>query len=67
VTASGRLSPGDGFTHENIIGALARGRMEAAAKVGDRDAIIPSIEGCARMTGRNTIIIDDSEPLRPVF
>ncbi len=31
--------------------------------MGDRDAIIPSIEGWARMTGYNTILIDDRDPL----
>jgi 4-hydroxyproline epimerase len=61
--AQGRLKPGDDFIHESIIGTLFRGRVEAATKVGDRDAIIPSIEGWARMTGWNTILIDDRDPL----
>jgi 4-hydroxyproline epimerase len=32
------------------------------AKVGDRDAIVPSIEGWARVTGINTIFVDDRDP-----
>ncbi|MBE0695136.1 MAG: proline racemase family protein, partial [Aquamicrobium sp.] len=42
--------------------SLFRGRVEAAASVGDRDAIVPSIGGWARQTGFNTIFIDDRDP-----
>jgi 4-hydroxyproline epimerase len=61
--AQGRLRVGDDFVHESIIGTLFRGRVEAAATVGGRPAIIPSIEGWARMTGWNTILVDDRDPL----
>ena len=60
--AKGRLKVGDDFVHESIIGSLFRGRVEAAASVGDRDAIVPSIGGWARQTGFNTIFIDDRDP-----
>ena len=65
--AQGKLKVGDDFIHESIIGTLFRGRVEATAKVGSHDAIIPSIEGWARMTGLNTIFIDDRDPLRAGF
>ncbi len=60
--AQGRLAEGDSFVHESIIGSLFTGRVEAAAIVGSRNAIIPSIEGWARITGHNTIYIDDRDP-----
>ncbi|MBN9057920.1 MAG: 4-hydroxyproline epimerase, partial [Rhizobiales bacterium] len=60
--AKGRLKVGDDFIHESIIGSLFKGRVEAAVKVGDRDAIIPSIGGWARQTGFSTIFIDDRDP-----
>ncbi len=60
--AKGKLDIGDDFVHESIIGSLFRGRVEAAAKVGSHDAIVPSIEGWARITGLNTIFIDDRDP-----
>ncbi len=60
--ARGDLAPGDVFVHESIIGSLFRGRVEAATKLGDIDAIIPSIEGWARVTGFNTLFIDDDDP-----
>ncbi len=63
----GRLQVGDDFVHESIIGSLFRGRVEAAAKVGNYDAIIPSVGGWARQTGINTIFIDDRDPFAHGF
>jgi 4-hydroxyproline epimerase len=60
--AQGRLKPGERFVHESIIGSEFVGRIEGLTTVGDRDAIIPSIEGWARMTGYNTIFVDDRDP-----
>ena len=65
--AQGKLAVGDDFVHESIIGTLFRGRVEAAAQVGPFPGIIPSIEGWARMTGYNTIFIDDRDPLAHGF
>jgi 4-hydroxyproline epimerase len=62
MAARGALEPGDLFVHESIIGSLFRGRVEGRAKVGNYAAIVPSIEGSARMTGYNTIFIDDDDP-----
>jgi 4-hydroxyproline epimerase len=65
--ALGKLKVGDEFIHESIIGSLFRGRIEQKAKVGDLDAIIPSIGGWARQTGLNTIFIDDRDPFAHGF
>ncbi|MBS9476982.1 4-hydroxyproline epimerase [Ancylobacter radicis] len=67
LAAIGQLRVGDDFVHESIIGSLFKGRVEAAVKVGERDAIIPSIGGWARMTGYNTIFIDDRDPFAHGF
>jgi 4-hydroxyproline epimerase len=67
LAAKGRLKPGDSFVHESIIGSLFKGRVEAVASVGNRPAIIPSVEGWARVTGLNTIFIDDRDPYRHGF
>lgn len=65
--ALGRLRPGDEFVHESIIGSLFRGRVDATAKVGNLDAIIPSVGGWAQQTGFNTIFIDDRDPFAHGF
>ncbi len=67
LVAKGRLAVGGEFVHESIIGSLFHGRVEAAAKVGNHAAILPSVEGWARITGFNTIFIDDRDPYRHGF
>jgi 4-hydroxyproline epimerase len=62
LASRGKLGVGDDFIHESIIGSLFRGRVEAAARVGDFDAIIPSIAGQAWVTGHNTIFLDPRDP-----
>ena len=65
--AKGKLKVGDAFIHESIIGSLFKGRVERAVKAGSYEAIIPSIEGWARMTAYNTIFIDDRDPFAHGF
>ena len=61
-TTIGKLKVGDDFVHESIIGSMFKGRVEAAAEVAGKPAIIPSIAGWARVTGFNTIFIDERDP-----
>jgi 4-hydroxyproline epimerase len=60
--AKGLLKQSDVFVHESIIGSIFNGTIEGVTTVKDRPAIIPGIEGWARVTGYNTIIIDDDDP-----
>ena len=60
--AKGKLKKGDTFIHESIIGSQFIGRVEDEVKIGDKVAIIPSIEGWAKVYGYNTIKIDDDDP-----
>jgi 4-hydroxyproline epimerase len=62
LASSGRLKVGDRFVHESYIGSRFIGRVEGETRVGDFDAIIPSIEGTAIATGFNTIWIDRDDP-----
>ncbi len=65
--ALGRLGVGDPFVHESIIGSLFHGWVEARARVGGVEAIVPSIAGWARLTGYNTILIDSRDPFAHGF
>ena len=60
--AKGKMKVGDEFIHESFIGSTFVGKVEATEKVGELDAIIPSIKGWAKLTGYNTIFIDDDDP-----
>lgn len=62
LAATGRLAVGERFVHESYIGSRFIGRVEAETMLGDRQAIIPSIEGSAIATGFNTIWIDREDP-----
>jgi 4-hydroxyproline epimerase len=59
--AKGKLKTGDQFIHESIIGSKFTGMIIGETTVGGFAAIIPSIEGWARITGYNEIIIDDDD------
>jgi 4-hydroxyproline epimerase len=61
LAARGELCPGDEFVHESYIGSQFTGRFEDRARVGDFDAIIPSIEGWARIYGTNRITVDPAD------
>jgi len=60
--AKGKLKKGDTFIHESIIGSKFIGIVEDVVKIGDIDAIVPGIEGWAKVYGYNTIKIDDDDP-----
>ncbi len=62
LAARGELAVGDEFIHESMIGSLFRGRLLHRTRVGKYDAIIPRIEGWARVTGLNTIFINEDDP-----
>jgi 4-hydroxyproline epimerase len=67
LAATDRLKEGDIFVHESIIGSTFTGRIEGRARVGNVEAIVPSVEGWARITGFNTIVIDDRDPFAHGF
>ena len=62
LAAKGKLVVGEEFVHESIIGSLFEGRVEEAVEIGGMPAIVPSVAGWARMTGLNTIFVDDRDP-----
>ena len=63
LTAKGRLSVGEEFIHESIIGTMFHCKVETETRVGSYAEIRPSVAGWARVTGHNTIFVDPSYPL----
>lgn len=59
--AHGKLAQGVPYIHESYIGSTFIGKVEEETQVGEFQAIIPSIEGWAKITGYNHIIIDDED------
>jgi 4-hydroxyproline epimerase len=59
--SKGKLKKGEDFIHESYIGSKFTGRVEEVSSLGGRPAIIPSIQGWAKIYGRNTITIDEED------
>mgnify|MGYP003148772203 FL=1 len=60
--AKGRLKKNVPYVHESIIGSKFVGKVEKETILGGKQAIVPSIQGWAQITGYNNIIIDDDDP-----
>ncbi len=58
----GLLKKGEEFIHESFIGSKFIGRIEEETTLNGKLAVIPSIQGWAKVFGYNTIIIDDDDP-----
>ncbi len=65
--AKGLLKKGEKFVHESIIGSQFIGHIEELTTVGEFPAILPSIQGWAKIYGHNTITIDDDDPFADGF
>ena len=60
--AKGKLRLGEPFIHESFIGSKFVGKVEQETTLDGKQAIVPSIQGWAQVTGYNNIIIDDDDP-----
>lgn len=60
--AKGKLIMGEAFIHESFIGSKFIGRVEKETTLNGMKAIVPSIQGWAKIYGHNTISIDDNDP-----
>jgi 4-hydroxyproline epimerase len=59
--AKGKLKVGEQFIHESFIGSKFIGCVEEETTLAGKPAIVPSIQGWAKIFGYNTIIIDDDD------
>lgn len=57
----GKLNLNEPFIHESFIGSKFTGRVEKETTIDGMLAIIPSIQGWAKVYGYNTIFIDDED------
>lgn len=59
--AKGKLKLGEDYIHESFIGSKFVGRVETETNLDGTLAIIPSIQGWAKVYGHNTITIDPED------
>jgi 4-hydroxyproline epimerase len=61
MVSRSEMQVGDKYVSESIIGSQFIGTVERRVKIGPNDGIIPGIEGWAKITGSNTITIDEED------
>jgi 4-hydroxyproline epimerase len=57
----GLLKQGETIVHESYIGSQFTGKVESETEVEGYKAIVPSIEGWAKIYGYNTILVDPED------
>lgn len=65
--ARGQLGENDVLVNESVIGTVFTGRVAGHAKVGEYDAVIPEVGGCAAITGFNQWVIDPDDAVGEGF
>ena len=65
--AKGRLPLNRDFRHEGILGTAFTGRLVSETKVGNLDAVIPTITGAAWIYGLTQYVLDPSDPFPTGF
>ena len=61
--ARGEVQTGQDIVNAGITGEAFRARVESTTTLGDQPALVTSVEGTAYVTGYNTFVIDDRDPL----
>lgn len=67
LNARGELALNTNFVNESIIGSKFIGRLIETRKVGDFDAVIPTITGRAWVTGTAQYMLDPTDPFPAGF
>jgi proline racemase len=60
--ARGELKEGETFYHKSIIGTQFTCTIRGTAKVGDYDAVLPTVKGRAWLTGFRQSMLDPTDP-----
>ena len=63
----GKLELNKDFVYESVLNTKFTGRLLEKTKVGEFDAVVPQITGSAYITGFNTFVIDENDPLKGGF
>lgn len=64
---TGRMALGDEIANASITGEVFQGRLEGAARIGDRFAVSTSVAGTGYVTGYHTFVVDERDPLGDGF
>ncbi len=65
--ARGKIVLNQEMVVESIIGTRFKGRIVQKTRFGERDAVIPEVEGSAYITGKHQFLFDPDDPLASGF
>jgi len=65
--AKGKLGLNEDFHHEGILGTIFTGRLIEETKVGNYQAVVPTISGQAWITGISNYLLDTEDPFPEGF
>ncbi|EXJ91667.1 proline racemase [Capronia epimyces CBS 606.96] len=65
--ARGQLQVGETFRHKSIIGTEFVNHIRGTTKVGEYDAILPTVKGRGWITGFKEIVLDPTDPFPEGF
>ena len=65
--AAGDVGTDEPIVVESILGTRFTGRVLKTTRFGPYDAVIPQVEGTAKITGRHEFLIDPDDPLKKGF
>lgn len=65
--ARGQLRVGERFIHKSIIGTEFECHIRGTTKVGDYDAVLPTIKGRAWITSFKQVVLDSTDPFPEGF
>jgi proline racemase len=60
--AKGELAINEKFRHEGILGNIFTGELVEETRIGDHNAVVPTVGGQAWITGFNTMVLDHTDP-----
>lgn len=60
--ARGQLAVGEVFKHRSIIGSTFDCHIRGTTKIGEYDAVLPTVEGSAWISGYKQMVLDDTDP-----
>jgi proline racemase/trans-L-3-hydroxyproline dehydratase len=63
----GQLHLNEEFVYESIIGTLFYGKLIAETKIGEYQAVVPTIRGSAYITGIHQFVVDARDPFPAGF
>ena len=65
--AKGKLKLNEDFRHEGILGTIFTGRLIEETKVGNYNAVVPTLSGQAWITGFSSYVLDPQDPFPDGF